>query len=197
MDQLALQNINTLLNMNEKTSFIFNNKEIIIDEENSDNSSNEYVNTDNNLNDEYTLYFTFNQLFNMIRADKINRQDLISDMNRAFNNLYDNEHFLKLLDNDKNLEQVGNDIDEKLDFINERYPDNACSRFTDKLFAFFDCLISEFAKNIPKQRPKSYVLYNNITDNDDNTDDSDNTDDDSGDENKCDEFLSVIEKKES
>jgi len=196
MDQLALQNINTLLNMNEKTSFIFNNKEIIIDEENSGNSSNEYVNTDNNLNDEYTLYFTFNQLFNMIRADKINRQDLISDMNRAFNNLYDNEHFLKLLDNDNNIEQVGNDIDEKLDFINEKYPDNACSRFTDKLFTFFDGLIREFAKNIPKHPPKSYVLYNNITeDNDDNTDDDD--DDDDGDENKCDEFLSAIEKKES
>ena len=192
MDQLALQNINTLLNINEKTSFIFNNKEIIIDEENSDNSSNEYVNTDNNLNDEYTLYFTFNQLFNMIRADNINRRNLISDMNRAFNNLYDNEHFLKLLDNDNNIEQVGNDIDEKLDFINERYPDNFCSRLTEKLFTFFDCLISEFAKNIPKQQSKSYVLYNNITD-DDNTDD-DNTDNDG--DNKCDEFLSVIEKKE-
>ena len=192
MDQLALQNINALLNMNEKTSFIFNNKEIIIDEENSDNSSNEYVNTDNNLNDEYTLYFTFNQLFNMIRADKINRQDLISDMNSAFNNLYDNEHFLKLLDNDNNIEEVGNDIDEKLDFINEKYPDNACSRFTDKLFTFFDGLIREFAKNIPKHPPKSYV-YNNTDD--DDSDDGDNTND--GDNKFDDNFTSVIEKKES
>ena len=79
--------------MNEKTPFILKNKEIVI-EDNENNITDEYVNTDNNLNDEYTLYFTFNQLFNIIRSDNINRRDLINNMNSAFNNLYDNEYFL-------------------------------------------------------------------------------------------------------
>ena len=55
MDQLALKNLNTLLNINENTSIIFNNKEIIIVEDDLMENID-----DNYLNIEYTLYFTFN-----------------------------------------------------------------------------------------------------------------------------------------
>ena len=61
MDQQAFKNIDTLLNINENTTFIFNDKEILIDEE-----SPEHINP-NNLNIHYSVYFTFNQIFNCIR----------------------------------------------------------------------------------------------------------------------------------
>ena len=60
MDQLALKNLNILLNINENTSIIFNNKEIIIVEDDLMENID-----DNYLNIEYTLYFTFNQLINI------------------------------------------------------------------------------------------------------------------------------------
>ena len=196
MDQLALQNINILMNMNEKTSFILKNKEIVI-EDNENNITDEYVNTDNNLNDEYTLYFTFNQLFNIIRSDNINRRDLINNMNSAFNNLYDNEHFLKLLDSNENIEQMFNDIDEKLDFINERYPNNLCNRITDNFHLFWDYLISEFAKNIPKKY--NHIDPEMIFDDADETDDD--TDDDDDEKVNCipivnDNFTDVLKKED-
>ena len=75
MNQLALKNINTLLDVNEKTLFIFNNKEITI---NSDETT-EHVN-ENNLNTEYALYFTFNHLLYHPRLDL----QLIDIMNTAF-----------------------------------------------------------------------------------------------------------------
>ena len=64
MNQLALKNINTLLNVDKKSLFIFNNKEITI---NTDEST-EHVN-ENNVNTEYALYFTFNHLLNYSRSD--------------------------------------------------------------------------------------------------------------------------------
>ena len=45
MDQLALKNLNTLLNINENTSIIFNNKEIIIVEDDlMENIDDNYLN---------------------------------------------------------------------------------------------------------------------------------------------------------
>ena len=75
MDQLALKNLNTLLNINENTSIIFNNKEIIIVEDDL------IENIDDNLNIEYTLYFTFNQLINIIKEKAGNKHQLIHNLN--------------------------------------------------------------------------------------------------------------------
>ena len=101
MNQLALKNINTLLDVNDKSLFIFNNKEITI---NSDKTT-EHIN-ENNVSTEYALYFTFNYLLNHPRLDF----QLVDIMNTAFNNLYENKSFCKIatkLSKSRNL----NDID--------------------------------------------------------------------------------------
>ena len=72
MDQLAFKNLNTLLNINENTSIIFNNKEIIIVEDDLMENID-----DNYLNIEYTLYFTFNQLININKKRYVNNYSLI------------------------------------------------------------------------------------------------------------------------
>ena len=101
MNQLALKNINTLLNIDKKTLFIFNNKEITI---NTDEST-EHVN-ENNVNTEYALYFTFNHLLNFSKSD----HELANVLNVALDNLYENESFIKVLENDTNLEEIMDDI---------------------------------------------------------------------------------------
>ena len=53
MNQLALKNIDTILNINKDTELIFNKREISI---NNDNS--EHIN-ENNLNAHFSMYFTF------------------------------------------------------------------------------------------------------------------------------------------
>jgi len=145
MDQSALKNINTLLDINENTTFIFNdNKELII----NDDDTNEHVN--NNLVVEYTLYFTYNQVFNMLRSNNTTKTKniMLSELNESINNLYDNVYFLTLLDNNKALDETMNDICLKLDVITEKYQ-NECT-CNDKMYNLFEYLTSEFRTNLPR-----------------------------------------------
>ena len=111
MDRQAFKNIDTLLNINENTTFIFNDKEIVVDEE-----SAEHINP-NNLNIHYSVYFTFNQIFNCIRLDGIKKNNLLDILNQAYDNLQENKSFLKLVSEDVELQEMMNDISLKLDQI--------------------------------------------------------------------------------
>tara|TARA_Y100000389_G_scaffold114878_1_gene111991 strand:+ start:109 stop:633 length:525 start_codon:yes stop_codon:yes gene_type:complete len=160
MDTLALQNINTLLDINEKSTFIFKDRKILI---NNDDST-EHIN-ENNINTEYILYFTFNQLFNAIRHENINRNKLINDLDQALDNLYENESFQKLIDNDKQIDEIMNDILLKLDIITEKYYNHyECSKFYNKLNNFYNYLIEDFINRIPLH------IYTNVEDIDEDID---------------------------
>jgi len=125
MNQLALKNIDTLLNINNDTELIFNNKEITI---NNDENS-EHIN-ENNLNVHYSIYFTFNQLFYYMNLNR----SYIRVMNYSLENLYENKLFLKLLEEDHELEEIMDDISIKLDEINVRYNNNICNKVNDFYF---------------------------------------------------------------
>ena len=154
MNQLALKNINTLLDINDKTLFIFNNKEITI---NTDETT-EHVN-ENNVNTEYALYFTFNHLLCHGRLDF----ELVNILNTSLDNLYENESFIKLIENDSNLEEIMDDISLKLDVMTERYRNNICNRVTRNLASVWDYLLSEFIKNMP-HNIKGVVLIDHDSD---------------------------------
>ena len=149
MDQQAFKNIDTLLNINEHTTFIFNDKEILIDEE-----SPEHINP-NNLNIHYCVYFTFNQIFNCIRLEGINKNDLLDTLHQAFDNLQENESFVKLVQEDSDLNQIMDDISLKLDLITESNYDYGDCRFFKKIMnnmnLFWKYLLSEFIKNLPRK----------------------------------------------
>uniref|UniRef100_A0A6C0C809 Uncharacterized protein n=1 Tax=viral metagenome TaxID=1070528 RepID=A0A6C0C809_9ZZZZ len=154
MDTIALQNINTLLDINVKSTFIFKDRKILI---NNDDST-EHIN-ENNINTEYILYFTFNQLFNAIRHENINRNKLINDLDQALDNLYENESFQKLIDNDKHIDEIMNDITLKLDIITEKYYNHyECKNLYNKLNNFYNYLIEDFINRIPLH------IYTNIDD---------------------------------
>ena len=160
MDQLALQNINTLLSINDKSTFIFKDRKIIINKD----DTTEHIN-EKNINTEYVLYFTFNQLFNAIRHENINRNKLINELDQALDNLYENESFLKLIDNDKNIEEIMNDITLKLDIITEKYYNHyECKNLYSKLNNFYNYLIEDFINRIPLH------IYTNVEDIDEDID---------------------------
>ena len=162
MNQLALKNINTLLNIDKETLFIFNNKEITI---NTDEST-EHVN-ENNVNTEYALYFTFNHLLNYSRSD----HELSNILNIALDNLYDNESFIKVLENDTNLEEIMDDISLKLDLIIERHNKfRICNRFFNSFHSYLNIRWDELMEVILKGLPHFRKIEHD--DNDDESDES-------------------------
>ena len=138
MDQLALKNLNTLLNINENTSIIFNNKEIIIVEDDL------IENIDDNLNIEYTLYFTFNQLINIIKGKNGNKHQLIHNLNNIIENLYENKYFLKLIEEHKSIDEIMEDICTKLDYMIETKYNKICEKLYEKTYDYFKYLSTGF-----------------------------------------------------
>ena len=166
MNQLALKNINTLLNVDKKSLFIFNNKEITI---NTDEST-EHVN-ENNVNTEYALYFTFNHLLNLSRSD----HELANVLNVALDNLYENESFIKVLENDTNLEEIMDDISLKLDLIIERHNKfRICNKFINIAHNYLNIRWNELMEVVLKGLPHFIKIEQ-----DDNSNDSDDSDDES------------------
>ena len=165
MNQLALKNINTLLDIDEKTSFIFNNKEITI---NTDETT-EHVN-ENNINTVYALYFTFNHLLCHGRLD----YELVNILNVSLDNLYGNENFVKLIENDSNLEEIMDDISIRLDVMTERYRNNICNRVNKNLNTYWVYLLSVFIKNLPPNVKGMVFIDSEDEDNSDEDNDSDN-----------------------
>ena len=163
MNQLALKNINTLLDVNEKTLFIFNNKEITI---NSDETT-EHVN-ENNLSTEYALYFTFNHLLNHPQLDL----QLIDIMNTAFDNLYDNESFIKIIENDSNLEEIMDDISIRLDTITEKYNNRICDKISNNFHNYFNNQWNDLMRIVYRSMPYVHRFRNDISsDSDDDNQD--------------------------
>ena len=156
MNQLALKNINTLLNIDKKSLFIFNNKEITI---NTDEST-EHVN-ENNVNTEYALYFTFNHLLNYSRSDF----ELANILNIALDNLYENESFVKVLENDTNLEEIMDDISLKLDSILERHNNRICNRFFNTFHSYLNIRWDELMEVVLKGLPHFRNIEHDDSDN--------------------------------
>ena len=166
MDQLALKNLNTLLNINENTSIIFNNKEIIIVEYDL------IENIDDNLNIEYTLYFTFNQLINIIKGKTGNKHQLIHNLNNSIENLYENKYFLKLIQEHKSIDEIMEDVNTKIDYMIETKNNKICEKLYEKTYDYFKYLSTGFV--ITGQVKPTYA-----SNNPDSDDDSDASDHDS------------------
>ena len=159
MNQLAINNINTLLNIDKESLFIFNNKEITI---NTDETT-EHVN-ENNVNTEYALYFTFNHLLNNPRLD----YELVNILNVALDNLYENESFIKILENDTNLEEIMDDISIKLDLMTERYNNRICNKIFNIAHSYLNTQWTEvmdlILKGMPHFRKVEHEDYGNESD---------------------------------
>jgi hypothetical protein len=167
MDQLALKNLNTLLNINENTSIIFNNKEIIIVEDDLIDNID-----DNFLNIEYTLYFTFNQLINIIKGKTGNKHQLIHNLNNSIDNLYENKYFLKLIEEHKSIDEIMEDVNTKLDYLMETKNNKICEKLYENTYDYLKYLSTGFV--ITGQVKPTYASNNVfLPDSDDDSDASD------------------------
>ena len=164
MDLLPSQNLKTLSDINEYTSLIFDNKIITV----NNDKTTEHIN--NAIDIEYTLYFTYNELFNVINQNNIDKFKLINDINNSIDKLYDNEQFLKILDENKSLDNVMNDLCIKIDVINEKLNNSCtyrCIKFNDKLMTYYDRLCAkmyDYCKDLSEVviLPKIYIRYTNL-----------------------------------
>jgi len=123
MDQLALDNINTLTNIDEDTLFMFDDKTIVINDDDNNHkirSKGDTGLTLLELNFEYGFYFTFNQSFTILE-NKINRNEFITDLNSALNNLYNNKQFTNIIDSNDNIKEMMEEISSKLDILTEKF----------------------------------------------------------------------------
>jgi hypothetical protein len=174
MDQLALKNLNTLLNINENTSIIFNNKEIIIVEDDLMENID-----DNYLNIEYTLYFTFNQLINSNGLTNKSSINLLRNLNNSIDSLYENKYFLKLIEEHKSIDGIMEDICTKLDYMIETKNNKICEKLYEKIYEttydYFKYLSTGFVIT-GQVKPTSYdniFSQESSSDNDSNESDHD------------------------
>ena len=139
MDLLALDNINTLTNIDEDTLFMFDDKTIVINHDDDDSnykirSSGDTGLTLLELNFEYGFYFTFHQSFTILE-NNINRNEFITDLNNALNNLYNNKQFTNIIDSNDNIKEMMEEISSKLDILTEKFLNkNFCQIVMNDLF---------------------------------------------------------------
>ena len=138
MDILALDNINTLTNIDEDTLFMFDDKTIIINDDDSNykirSSASLASLTLLELNFEYGFYFTFHQSFTILE-NNINRNEFITDLNNALNNLYNNKQFTNIIDSNDNIKEMMEEISSKLDILTEKFLNkNFCQIVMNDLF---------------------------------------------------------------
>jgi hypothetical protein len=172
MDQLALKNIDTLLNINENTSIIFNNKEIIsVEDDLMENID------DNYLNIEYTLYFTFNQLIKSNGLTNKSSINLLRNLNNSIDNLYENKYFLKLIEEHKSIDEIMEDICTKLDYMIETKNNKICEKLYETTYDYLKYLSTGFVIT-GQVKPTSYdniFSQESSSDNDSNASDHDST----------------------
>ena len=173
MNQIAVNNIKTLLSINEDTELIFNERKISINSE----TNTEHVN-ENNMNIHYSIYFTYNQIMN---SSNINR-NCIDGMNISIDNLYDNIQFQKIIQEDHVLEEIMDDICIKLDNITVKYYNNICNRINNNFYdniKYFNNKWTELLEIVSKNMP--HIVRNTNTENvetSNSEDEEDNDDED-------------------
>lgn len=116
MDISALNNINTLKSLNENDVFSFINYNIVKGQEDKDI--------------EYGIYFTFHEIFTLIDKNNINRDNILTDINTSIDNLYDNNYFLDIIDNNDKIKEIMENICNKADIFTEKYLNKSFCRVT-------------------------------------------------------------------
>ena len=56
---------------------------------------------------EYGIYFTFHEIFTLIDKNNINRDNILTNINTSIDNLYDNNYFLDIIDNNDVIRNNG------------------------------------------------------------------------------------------
>lgn len=156
MNSHALQNIDLLSLLNENDKFSFNEYKLVKDEKKNDDF----------INIEYGLYFTFHEIFTLIDSNTRNRDNILIDLNNSIDNLYENQFFLNMIDNNNNIKEIMEEICTKVDILTEKYLHKSfCNIMFDELWRQYLNMIKSITIN--NRRNNSRVILSDESDNED------------------------------
>ena len=112
LTEKAYGNLKLLLDMGENDTFISKRGELILNDE--------FVQVDNLMDMEYTIYFTYHQLLTSSTMGVFLNTDLIKKLDGSLDMIFENKQFEELLEED-GFKCIIDDIDLKLDTLKESY----------------------------------------------------------------------------
>ena len=153
LSDLAFSNLKFLLDL-EKTDVILSNRRTFYKQD-------EFVQVDNVQELEHTIYFTFNHLLHMNHNREINFKELLDDIDLAIDQIYENDYFHKLLEEeDKGFLSIIKDIDEYFrDVKDESLNKTICNRMMDRFVNFSEINSSFEAMPIVGTKLSSASVY--------------------------------------
>ena len=158
MNTYALDNIKILNSLNDSEIFSFNDYKII-----------KGIKTNNKNNFEYGLYFTFHEILTLIDNSTRDRDEILTNINNAIDNLYDNEYFLNIIDDSDRIKNVIEEISTKVDIFTEKYLNKSfCKYITDEVYS--QCI--SYVKSIVYYK-RPVLDISNESDDDSGSDESD------------------------
>lgn len=190
LNNKAQENLKLLSNLNENDNLISENGSLQLQDE--------YVQVENTNEIEYAIYLTFNQLLFSNDYKTIYQDDIFNKIDITIDNIFNNKQLNQLIEN-TNLRIIIDDIDEKLDFVKERYyydsPFFSCFKNVYRLINHTKTIFNENNKFVSRMlHVSNQMLHEDIVFNDydvddyplinDSTDDDDHNDSDS--DNHCD-----------
>ena len=156
MNTQALQNIDFLSLLNENDKFSFNKYKLV----NEENSSEDAIIT------EYGLYFTFHEIFTLIDSNTRDRDSILINLNNSIDNLYENQFFLNMIDNNENIKEIMEEICTKVDILTEKYLNKSfCNVMFEELWRQYLNMIKSITVN--NRRNNSRVILSDESDNED------------------------------
>jgi hypothetical protein len=108
----AYGNLKLLLTMGENDVFISKRGELIL--------QNDFVQVDNIIDIEYTIYFTYHQLLTSSDMGVLLNTSLIKKLDESIDMIFENKQFKELLEDD-DFRCIIDDIDGKIDTLKESY----------------------------------------------------------------------------
>jgi len=141
----AYGNLKLLLTMGENDVFISKRGELIL--------QNDFVQVDNIIDIEYTIYFTYHQLLTSSDMGVLLNTSLIKKLDESIDMIFENKQFKELLE-EENFKLIIDDIDEKVASLKESYfyksPFFTLWKNSYNVYGYLKNIINENDENIRK-----------------------------------------------
>jgi len=188
----AHSNLTTLLSL-KKENIILAKRGVL-------QNQNEYVQVNDVLELEYSLYFTFHQLILSLNDDSSDKKELYCKMNSSIDNIYDNTHLNQLMEDDEYFNYVIKDIDDKISYMNDRYlfysPLYSISTYVSPILNWFHYVCKKYCV-VSIVMAEALNDINGIWPEDSEGDDNDSENDSEDDKDEKDEKDEKTEKEDS
>ena len=113
-NEISKNNLKLLVSLKEDDKLSSNKIELHIQD-------GEYINVDDELELEYSIYFTFHELFLMKLTNNYkDKVRILNDINISINNIYNNHQLNQMISENERFHKIICDIDEIYDIIYEK-----------------------------------------------------------------------------